>query len=84
MLMDSFTLDVSAIGGLTDEEFFRLATSNKELKLERTASGEIITALSRFCVRNTQYFQLTQIHTSQNVRMDTKRLPPCVVARYCK
>jgi Uma2 family endonuclease len=42
MLMDMFTLDVSAIGGLSDEEFYKLATSNKELKMERTAQGEII------------------------------------------
>jgi Uma2 family endonuclease len=42
MLMDMFTLDVSAIGGLTHEEFFKLASTNTELKLERTAQGEII------------------------------------------
>lgn len=42
MRTESFTLDVSAIGGLSDDEFFRLASSNKTLKLERNARGEII------------------------------------------
>ncbi|MCU0426812.1 MAG: Uma2 family endonuclease [Candidatus Kapabacteria bacterium] len=40
--MEAITLDVSAIGGLTDDEFFMLCASNKMLRMERTAQGEIM------------------------------------------
>lgn len=40
--METYTLDMSRIGGLTDEQFFHLATANKQLKLERTSTGEIL------------------------------------------
>ena len=35
-------LDMSAIGGLTDDELFALCTSNKMLRIERTKEGEIM------------------------------------------
>ncbi len=40
--MEAITLDVSAIGGLTDDEFFNLCSSNRMLRMERTAKGEIM------------------------------------------
>ncbi len=40
--MEAIMLDVSAIGGLTDHEFFMLCASNKMLRMERTAKGEIM------------------------------------------
>lgn len=40
--MDALMLDVSAIGGLTDDELFALCTSNKMLRIERTKDGEIM------------------------------------------
>lgn len=38
----SHTIDFSSIGGLSDEQFFRLCVSNKDLKFEKTSKGEII------------------------------------------
>ena len=40
--MDALMLDVSAIGGLTDDELFALCASNKMLRIERTKDGEIM------------------------------------------
>jgi Uma2 family endonuclease len=40
--MDALMLDVSAIGGLTDDELFALCASNKMLRIERTSQGEIM------------------------------------------
>lgn len=40
--MEALTLDVSAIGGLDDEQLFRLCAANKEIRIERTARGELI------------------------------------------
>ena len=40
--MDALMLDVSAIGGLTDDELFALCVSNKMLRIERTKDGEIM------------------------------------------
>ncbi len=40
--MDALMLDVSAIGGLTDDELFALCASNKMLRIERTKNGEIM------------------------------------------
>jgi Uma2 family endonuclease len=38
----SHTIDFSSIGGLSDEQFFRLCASNKSIKFEKTSKGEII------------------------------------------
>ena len=40
--MDAMMLDVRSIGGLTDDELFALCASNKMLRIERTAQGEIM------------------------------------------
>ena len=40
--MNTVTLNISAIASLTDEEFFQLCQDNRDLRLERTAAGELI------------------------------------------
>ncbi len=40
--MEPMMLDVRSIGGLTDDELFALCASNKMLRIERTAQGEIM------------------------------------------
>ena len=39
--METYALDFSRIGGLTDEQFYTFCQSNKQLKMERNAQGEI-------------------------------------------
>jgi Uma2 family endonuclease len=38
----SHIIDFSSIGGLSDEQFYRLCVSNSDLRFERTSKGEII------------------------------------------
>ncbi|NJM66939.1 MAG: Uma2 family endonuclease [Acaryochloris sp. RU_4_1] len=66
--MTAFTIDLSSITTLTDEQFDRLCTANPELKFERTPTGELVimpptggetgmnnaTLISRFVVWNEQ------------------------------
>jgi Uma2 family endonuclease len=40
--MTAFTIDLSSITSLTDEQFDRLCTANPELKFERTPTGELV------------------------------------------
>jgi Uma2 family endonuclease len=40
--MTAFTIDLSSIALLTDEQFDRLCTANPELKFERTPTGELV------------------------------------------
>jgi Uma2 family endonuclease len=40
--MTAFTIDLSSITSLTNEQFDRLCTANPELKLERTPTGELV------------------------------------------
>jgi Uma2 family endonuclease len=40
--MTAFTIDLSSIASLTDEQFDRLCTANPELKFERTPAGELV------------------------------------------
>jgi Uma2 family endonuclease len=40
--MDALTLDISEIGGLTDAQLFRLCASNKDVRIERTSTGELV------------------------------------------
>jgi Uma2 family endonuclease len=40
--MNAVTLNISAIASFTDEEFFQLCQDNRDLRLERTAEGELI------------------------------------------
>jgi Uma2 family endonuclease len=40
--MDALVLDVSVIGGLSDDELFRLCASNRTIRIERTAQGELM------------------------------------------
>jgi Uma2 family endonuclease len=40
--MRPLTLDLSEIGGLTDEQLFRLCVSNRDIQIERTNTGELI------------------------------------------
>ena len=40
--MTAVTLDLSPIVKLTDEQFYQLCHANRDLKLERTAKGELI------------------------------------------
>ncbi|UFP96207.1 Uma2 family endonuclease [Gloeobacter morelensis] len=40
--MESFVLDFHSVVDLTDDQFFRLCQKNRDLRIERTASGEII------------------------------------------
>jgi Uma2 family endonuclease len=40
--MTAFTIDLSSIASLTDEQFDRLCTANPELKFERTPTGELV------------------------------------------
>jgi len=40
--MTALTLNINPVMKLTDEEFFQLCQSNKNLRLERTATGELI------------------------------------------
>ena len=39
---ESHTIDLTSIGGLSDDQLFRLCASNKEVKFERTSKGELI------------------------------------------
>ncbi len=40
--MDTLILDVSRVGGLTDEQLFRLCSSNKNIRIERNQKGELM------------------------------------------
>jgi Uma2 family endonuclease len=40
--MNALTLDIKAAIDLTDEQFYQLCQSNRELRFERTAEGELI------------------------------------------
>jgi Uma2 family endonuclease len=40
--MTAFTIDLSSIASLTDEQFDRLCTANPELKFERTPTEELV------------------------------------------
>ncbi len=40
--METLTLNISQIGGLTDNEFYHLCLSNKDLRFEKTSTGELI------------------------------------------
>lgn len=40
--MTAFTIDLSSITSLTNEQFDRLCTANPELKFERTPTGELV------------------------------------------
>jgi Uma2 family endonuclease len=40
--MNNIVLDTSAFGQLTDEQFFDFCQQNRDLRIERTANGEII------------------------------------------
>ena len=40
--MESLILDVSAIGGLSDDELYQLCASNRNIRIERTALGELM------------------------------------------
>ncbi|MFZ9739993.1 MAG: Uma2 family endonuclease, partial [Prochlorotrichaceae cyanobacterium] len=40
--MTTFTLDLNPIGSLTEETFYQLCQRNPDLKLERSAQGELI------------------------------------------
>lgn len=40
--METLTLNISEIGGLTDDELYRLSLSNRDLRFERTSKGELI------------------------------------------
>ncbi len=40
--MTAFTIDLSSITSLTDEQFDRLCTANPEIKFERTPTGELV------------------------------------------
>jgi Uma2 family endonuclease len=41
-VLDAIVLNVSAIGGLTDDELFALCAANKMLRIERTKEGDIM------------------------------------------
>ena len=40
--MTSFTVDLDSVIDLTDEQFYQLCQKNRDLKFERSASGELI------------------------------------------
>ena len=40
--MNALTVDLSSIIDLSDDEFYKLCTSNKNVKIERTSEGELI------------------------------------------
>jgi Uma2 family endonuclease len=40
--MDTITLELNPVIELTDEQFFQLCQQNRDLRFERTASGELI------------------------------------------
>ena len=40
--MTAITLNLDAIIHLTDEQFYQLCQTNRDLKFERTAAGELI------------------------------------------
>jgi Uma2 family endonuclease len=40
--METLHLNFSALGGLSDDELFQLCISNKQLRIERSAKGEIL------------------------------------------
>lgn len=40
--MNAITLNIQALASLTHEQFFQLCQDNRDLRLERTAEGELI------------------------------------------
>ncbi|RUS92454.1 hypothetical protein DSM106972_099010 [Dulcicalothrix desertica PCC 7102] len=40
--MEALTVDIKSVIELTDEQFFQLCQANKDLRFERTATGELI------------------------------------------
>jgi Uma2 family endonuclease len=40
--MGTLALDISALGGLSDEQLFRLCADNRDIRIERTSTGELI------------------------------------------
>lgn len=40
--MEALTIDIQSVIELTDEQFFQLCQANRNLRLERTASGELV------------------------------------------
>jgi Uma2 family endonuclease len=40
--MEALTLDISELGGLSDEQLFRLCASNRDIRIERTSNGELV------------------------------------------
>ena len=40
--MNSITLDLSSIIQLSDEQYYQLATTHRELRMERTPTGKIV------------------------------------------
>jgi Uma2 family endonuclease len=40
--MESLILDISEIGGLSDEQLFRLCAANRDIRIERTGNGELV------------------------------------------
>ncbi len=40
--MEALTLDIKSVIDLTDEQFFQLCQANKDLRFERTATGDLI------------------------------------------
>ncbi len=40
--MTALTLNMSAVVQLSDDDFYNLCQANRELKLERTAKGELV------------------------------------------
>jgi Uma2 family endonuclease len=41
-IMEALTLDIKSVIELTDEQFFQLCQANKDLRFERTATGDLI------------------------------------------
>jgi len=40
--MNALTVDLNSIINLSDEQYFQLCQANRDLKFERTATGELI------------------------------------------
>lgn len=40
--MEALTLDIKSVIDLTDEQFFQLCQANRDLRFERTATGELV------------------------------------------
>ncbi len=40
--MEALTIDIQSVIELTDEQFFQLCQANRNLRFERTASGELV------------------------------------------